>query len=85
MGELGDAGAAFMQAPDVRRSEPLMHLAMPLPGDDLDGGPRRGLRARYPCASMMTRGTPSASMIFFAFAEVQQMSDAALTAAEALT
>jgi hypothetical protein len=43
------------------------------------------LRARYSSGSMITRGTPSASMIFFAFAEVQQMSDSALTAAEVLT
>ena len=38
MGEHGDARVALAQAPDVRRSEPLMHLAMPLPGDDLNGG-----------------------------------------------
>jgi hypothetical protein len=34
---------------------------------------------------MMTRGTPSASMIFLALPEVQQMSDSAFTAAEVLT
>ena len=43
MGEHGDAGVALALAPDVRRSEPLIHLAMPLPGDDLDGGLRRGI------------------------------------------
>ena len=43
MGEHGDAGVALTQAPDVRRCEPLMHLAMPLPGDDLNGGQRRGI------------------------------------------
>jgi hypothetical protein len=43
MGEHGDAGGALALAPDVRRSEPLMHLAMPLPGDDLDEGLRRGI------------------------------------------
>src|SRR5216683_1569080 len=40
------------------------------------------LRARYSSGSIMTRGTPSASMIFLALPEVQQTSDSAFTAAD---
>ena len=43
------------------------------------------LRARYSSGSMITRGAPSASTIFLALPEVQQMSDSAFTAAEVLT
>jgi len=41
--------------------------------------------ARYSSGSMITRGTPSPSMIFLALLEVQQTSDSAFTAAEVLT
>ena len=43
------------------------------------------LRARYSSGIMMTFGTPSASTIFLALPEVQQMSLSAFTAAEVLT
>src|SRR5271166_6385676 len=41
--------------------------------------------ARYSSGVMTTRGTPSDSTTLTAFAEVQQMSEAAFTAADVLT
>src|SRR6185437_3379251 len=43
------------------------------------------LRARYSSGIMITRGTPSDSTTVFALDDVQQMSEAAFTAADVLT
>ena len=85
MGEHDAPRMGFSQFADVGGGEPLMHLAAATPGDDLDLGLRRNVPGKNSSGIMMTRGAPSDSTTFTALADVQQMSEAAFTAAEVLT
>ena len=79
------AGVALAIGAELLAGEALMHLAMALPGDDLDLG--LGL---HPFGEIFVGDhdhprRPSDSTTRTAFEEVQQMSDSAFTSAEVLT
>ena len=85
MGEHDDAGMVLAQLADVVGGEALVHLAMALPGDDLDlglgGDVLRQIFVRQHDDALDAERLDDLG----ALPEVQQMSDSAFTAAEVLT
>ena len=86
MGEHDGVRMRLAQFADIGGGELLMHHAAPAPRDNLDlglGGDILGeVLVRNHDDAL---GAPSDSTTFTALAEVQQMSDAAFTAADVLT